>query len=378
MGDTTTTKPQAEPTSNFPTKAPFERERLIVELAVQRVRILAEKVLSFVDKGELSKADASPVSLADFGAQALLVSAIHTEFPNDLIIGEENADALRADSKLMKKVWDLVNSTRLADEESEKLLGRPKSMEEMCKMIDLGGQTNDSARGRVWVIDPIDGTKTFLAGTQYAIVVALMVDGVDQLGIIGCPKMDWHAGLVSEDAIATQGLGWTVTGVRGHGNYARPMSTGSLLPATPVSKRPARTTYQDAIFLDSMMSEKSRFPNRNDFAEKLGAKLPAMNIYSSSMTYVALALNIGQFRVRAPLPSAPASFIWDHAGGICIVEEAGCKVTDLRGTAIDLTLGRRLAANWGNVIADESMHDQILTVVKDSFQTFPEFEKALG
>ena len=62
---------------------PLGHERFIAELAAQRATILTRKVLSFVDKGELSKTDDTPVSIADFGAQALIVSAIRTSFPDD-------------------------------------------------------------------------------------------------------------------------------------------------------------------------------------------------------------------------------------------------------------------------------------------------------
>lgn len=39
-----------------------------------------------------------------------------------------------------------------------------------------------------WTLDPIDGTKGFLRGGQYAICLALIVDGDVKLGVIGCPN----------------------------------------------------------------------------------------------------------------------------------------------------------------------------------------------
>ena len=56
--------------------ASFERERQIAELAVQRAVLLTKTVLASMDKGAVSKADYTPVTLADFGGQALLVAAI--------------------------------------------------------------------------------------------------------------------------------------------------------------------------------------------------------------------------------------------------------------------------------------------------------------
>lgn len=46
----------------------------------------------------------------------------------------------------------------------------------------------------LWTIDPIDGTKGFLRGEQYAVCLALIVDSKVQVGVIGCPNMpyDWN------------------------------------------------------------------------------------------------------------------------------------------------------------------------------------------
>lgn len=41
----------------------------------------------------------------------------------------------------------------------------------------------------IWALDPIDGTKGFLRGDQYAVCLALMVDGKVQAGALGCPNL---------------------------------------------------------------------------------------------------------------------------------------------------------------------------------------------
>jgi 3'(2'), 5'-bisphosphate nucleotidase len=41
----------------------------------------------------------------------------------------------------------------------------------------------------MWTLDPIDGTKGFLRGEQYAVCLALIVDSQVQLGVIGCPNL---------------------------------------------------------------------------------------------------------------------------------------------------------------------------------------------
>jgi len=41
----------------------------------------------------------------------------------------------------------------------------------------------------MWTLDPIDGTKGFLRGGQYAVCLALIEDAQVQLGVIGCPNL---------------------------------------------------------------------------------------------------------------------------------------------------------------------------------------------
>jgi 3'(2'), 5'-bisphosphate nucleotidase len=41
----------------------------------------------------------------------------------------------------------------------------------------------------MWTLDPIDGTKGFLRGEQYAVCLALIVDAKVQLGVMGCPNL---------------------------------------------------------------------------------------------------------------------------------------------------------------------------------------------
>ena len=46
----------------------------------------------------------------------------------------------------------------------------------------------------MWTLDPIDGTKGFLRGEQYAVCLVLIVDSQVQVGVIGCPNLpyDWN------------------------------------------------------------------------------------------------------------------------------------------------------------------------------------------
>ena len=58
----------------------------------------------------------------------------------------------------------------------------------MLKIIDAGNHKGGSS-GRFWALDPIDGTKGFLRGEQFAVCLALIQDGQVKVGVLGCPNL---------------------------------------------------------------------------------------------------------------------------------------------------------------------------------------------
>lgn len=151
---------------------------------------MTKQVFADSAKGTVSKSDASPVTIGDFGAQALIIAALKKNFPDDEIVAEEEAAKLREDDSLAEHVWNLVKGTRLDDEKAEKevLGGSVQSKDEMLDLIDKG-DSKGGRSGRIWAIDPIDGTKGFLRGGQYAVCLGLMVDGDVKVGVLGCPNL---------------------------------------------------------------------------------------------------------------------------------------------------------------------------------------------
>lgn len=92
-----------------------------------------------VAHGLESKADASPVTLADRAAEAAMRQILAVERPDDGIIGEE-----------------------------------------------YGNEREDAAR--VWVLDPIDGTTSFIAGRPiFGTLIALCLEGWPVLGVLNQP-----------------------------------------------------------------------------------------------------------------------------------------------------------------------------------------------
>jgi 3'(2'), 5'-bisphosphate nucleotidase len=343
----------------------FRYERYIAELAVQRAAILTKRVLSSVNKGELSKTDSTPVTIADFAAQALLISAIHKAFPTDQFVGEENADALRNNIPLQQRVWELVSTTHLDDEDSEAKLASPSSMEELFKIIDLGlGQ--GGRVGRIWVLDPVDGTATFLRGEQYAISLALVENGKQVVGVLGCPNLSLKTGRVNEQSVDKDGMGFMLSAVKGEGAVIRPMGMGCLQPAQRLEKSvQGPDDLKDLHFVDYTDTKTWWVEKVREVADLLGAVYPETEIWSSHMRYTALIVGGANVYVRIPVKRGTVSYIWDHAGAQLIFSEVGGKITDLEGKEMDFGCGRTLVNNWGMVAARETAHARILRIVAD-------------
>ncbi|KAI9864827.1 MAG: Leucine aminopeptidase 1 [Trichoglossum hirsutum] len=343
----------------------YAKERCIAELAIQRASLLTQTVLLALDKGSLNKDDNSPVTIADLGSQALIISAIHHNFPGDIFIGEEDAKALRSDEQLQQRVWELVSSTHLDDKESEDVLGTVNSCAEMLDAIDLGSSTR-SQKGRVWVLDPIDGTKDFMRGAQYAVCLALLEEGIQEVGVLGCPNLNADATNIFDGPPKTPGPGIIISAVSGHGATTRPMSAGSLLPSRPLPLLPSPPLTSQLRFIDHQKSFDYSNPTYALIAHYLKTPYPALNLRSQQLRWAALALGRGDIMVRIPQYREERDCIWDIAGGVLIANELGARVTDAWGESLDFGAGRRLEGNFGLVGAHEGVHGEVLRAVERS------------
>lgn len=342
----------------------FARERAIAEAAVLRAAILTKKVQSTVK--EVSKEDKSPVTAADFAAQALLIAALSEAFPGDAFLGEEDSGALRADETLRQWVYNLVSSTELiaVPGEDKKHLASPDSVEEMMAMIDMGGQGKGGDTGRFWVMDPVDGTKTFLLGQQYAVSLSLIENGKEAVGVLCCPNLKLRDGRVAEDSVDTEGLGVMISAVKGQGVTIRTLSNTTTLPEPlPLAKLEPPATMRDLHLVDSRQSTAIRHDIIQQIAEQVGAQYPGTEVWSSHMRYASLILGGGDAQVRVPAGPVSKVCIWDHAGAQLVFTELGGKITDLDGKPIDFSAGRLLSNNRGMIVAREAIHGDIMSMV---------------
>src|SRR5262249_19589078 len=117
----------------------------------------------------LEKGDKSPGTVADFASQAIICAELERAPPQEPVVGEEAAAALRHEAQLLKEVVECVAEQREA-----------VSSEQVLAWIDRG--TADATARRYWTLDPIDGTKGFLRREQYAIALALLENGRVEIG----------------------------------------------------------------------------------------------------------------------------------------------------------------------------------------------------
>ncbi|KAL2161930.1 hypothetical protein VTH06DRAFT_7715 [Thermothelomyces fergusii] len=348
--------------------SPYARELEIAQLAVQRAAILTRRVFRDKVKGTVSKDDASPVTIGDFGAQALIIAALRANFPGDAIVAEEEAAQLREDGGLRELIWRLVRDARLEDEAAERLLGGGvRDADDLLEVLDLG-RSPGGRTGRVWTIDPIDGTKGFLRGGQYAVALALLEDGDVKVGVLGCPNLpvDDEAPLeadIGANQTDAEGRGVIFSAVAGQGATSRPLGTRGLAQGKRIRMKEV-TDMASASFCESVEAAHSNQSEAALIAQKLGITKPSVRM-DSQAKYGSIARGAGDIYLRLPTSKTYQEKIWDHAAGDLIVREAGGQVTDTRGQRLDFGVGRTLATNSGVVAAPAAVHGRVLEVVQE-------------
>lgn len=345
----------------------YQQERYIAELAVQRATLLTQKVFFEKAKGTVSKDDKSPVTIGDFGAQALIIQAIRKNFPNDEIVAEEEASSLREDKALSAEIWRLVKDIKLEDTESDKLLGGSIASEESMLDIIDEGKSAGGPKGRIWALDPIDGTKGFLRGGQYAVCLGLIVDGDVKVGAIGTPNLPVDDAAPIDASTGSQQTSTAANGVLfsavlGEGATSRPLTNGTLAESKSISMRPVPNIAQ-AVFCEGVEAAHSAQGDNAAVAERLGITAPSVRL-DSQAKYCSIARGAGDIYLRLPVKKDYQEKIWDHAAGDIIVREAGGQVTDIYGSRLDFSKGRTLAANKGVVAAPKALQDQVIDAVK--------------
>ena len=358
-----------EPLEARPMSFPPEMRTAVeaVQLA-SRLCMATQDILVRDDRA--AKSDDSPVTVADFAAQALVGLWLERSHPDINLVAEETADALRAPegASLSSRVTRLVNETlALAMEDGfiEKgSIGVPVTDAFVWDAIDRGGGS-PSRDGAFWILDPIDGTKGFIAGRQYAVALGLMVNGSVIGGVLGCPNMP--ADVIPEDAtfIPPQRPGTVFAAYEGCGCVAFPADARDALAfgsdaKINVVRADALASPRTARYMESWGDSVVANGDKTAFvAEALGITRTAVRV-DSMAKYGALARGDADLYLRFP-PKKYREKVWDHAAGVAVVRAAGGVITDGEGNALDFTKGRFLDQKGGIVAsANPSLHAALL------------------
>lgn len=325
-----------------------EKFRKEIELGIDAVRqaaLLCRAVQATVGEEVLAKKDRSPVTVADFGSQALICRRLEIDFPEDPIIGEEDSKILLAEShqdikrRLVFRVQEIL----------------PHASEgEILHWIDRG--SSREYQSRFWTLDPIDGTKGFLRGGHYAIALALIIDGELQAAVLGCPKVH---GQEAGDAEGEKGSCFFA--VKGEGAYSVPLYGDGEPCRVSVSEVDQN---RDVRFCESYEAAHSSHEDAEALARILGIQADPVRI-DSQAKYAMVARGEGEVYLRLPRGEEYREKIWDHAAGALVVAEAGGQVTDIFGRKLDFTQGRTLAKNRGVIATNGVLHDRIISALKE-------------
>jgi histidinol phosphatase-like enzyme (inositol monophosphatase family) len=234
---------------------PEIRRRL--DLALSAARVAGRRTLDFFQQEGLRvdrKPDRSPVTAADRDAEQILRRIIREAFPGDAILGEE--------------------------------YGR-----------------EDGTSGFCWILDPIDGTKSFICGVPlYGTLIGVEHEQHSIVGVICLPALD-------ECVFAGAGEGaWYVKG----GSTPRP------------AKVSACQDLSDGVFLTSQVDS---FATRNALGAylELEKRASITRTWGDCFGYLLVATG------RADVMVDPIMNLWDAAALQPILEEAGGVFTDWRG-----------------------------------------------
>lgn len=298
---------------------------------------------SLTQDQSMTKDDRSPVTVADFGAQAVVLAALANAFPQDPVVAEEDAAELMDPSNASLKTR-VVSAVQAID---------PQANESSVMAAIDRGQHQGGATGRFWTLDPIDGTKGFLRNDQYAVALALIVDGQPVLGVLGCPALPL-------DATSTNSTnGCLLSAVQGAGALLL-NAKGETIRKISVSEQ---NQAANASFCESVESGHSRHDWSAQVAESLDISNPSVRM-DSQCKYAAIARGDAEIYLRLPTRPGYQEKIWDHAAGAICVTEAGGQVSDITGKPLDFSKGATLADNSGVIATNGRFHSQVVDAVQ--------------
>jgi len=302
--------------------------------AVRLAADLTRRVQQLHLKGS-EKTGREPVTIADYGSQAILCRAISLAYPDDAVLAEERADQFvtLVSEESRAHITQLVSS----------VLGENVTETDLVTWLEHG---RGKEAERTWVIDPVDGTKGFIAMRRYAIAIGVLEGGLPVAGIIGSPG--YNEGLLFH--------------AQGGAAYMQPISGGE------VHRIAVSSTPNDAPNPHVVESAEDSHADHEGLLQLLadaGITSPVLERIDSQDKYAMVACGDADLYIRLPREAKPKHKVWDHIGGTALVQAAGGMVTDLDGSPLDFSLGAILSRNRGMVVSNGQLHERVLKALAD-------------
>ena len=305
--------------------------------AVRQAAILCHEV----QQRHIVKSDKGghePVTIADYGSQAIICRAISKHFPHDAVMSEESSE----------QFLSLVNETQrtyiiglIAE-----VLGEDVSEKDVIKWLDHGKGREER---QMWVVDPIDGTKGFLGQRHYVNAVGVMHNRKPVAGLLGAPE---YPGGYKGGALL-----YAVDGTA----YIESMDGGNDTREISVSPRSEPAELRGLESVEKSHAGHERMARVRDH---VGMDPNTVVRADSQEKYGRIAAGDAELYLRLPrLSNNRPHSIWDHAPGAAIVEAAGGVVTGVDGSPLDYSTGRALQ-NEGVVVSNGTIHDKIIDAVQ--------------
>lgn len=253
-----------------------------MEIIPPLVQEAGKRLMDFFQKENLSikqKSINNPVTEADYAANSILVQGLLKHFPQDAILSEENS--LHFDKKEME-----------AKRKKER---------------------------RVWIIDPLDGTKEFIEGLpHFAVSLALWQEGEAALGFIYNPAEEFF--------------------LYGGKDLSDEKTSGLFLNGKPFAfSRQAPSSLTEMRFCFS------RSEIKKGLMDSLFARIPNIKkVALGSIAYKLAMLASGQCDL---VISFKPKNEWDFAAGMALLEASGQKVYNLDFQKISLNQENPLVPN---------------------------------
>lgn len=184
-----------------------------------------------------------------------------------------------------------------------------------------------------------------MRGDQYAVGLAFVRDGFPQVGVLGCPNLPRAAG--------NRGCIFAATHKGGAFEHTLDGTLVRQISVVPVE------SAADAIMCQSLEAGHSRGDVIADIASSIGIVKPSVRM-DSMCKYGSVACGDTSLYIRLPREGY-VEWVWDHAAGAIILQEAGGLLTDLQGKPLDFTQGRSLSKNLGIVAAcSPALHSAVV------------------